>query len=447
MGRRISCMFLGVCMIFVLPIFSFGANAAQLPNSGSAYSVRAMNEDDIALAAEVAAADGSFGYEISPYSVFNVYNADTSTRSRVGLTFTVPENGSFLYGEVSIDSNFSMDINDIFARNQTTNIDVSSSLVSVGFISQNTAFFTFDLSGYSVGDRIAIAFYDVSSFGSQVVSSFVDVSYPVPGVSSGFTYSSGIIDREYTSKFVSDIDFSFGSQPAGKYLINIYHWGDSYIPNFFITDESSVSNDTSIYFPVFNSNGVSTFVYNHVGGEMSFNGAVSLIRDNTGTYSGDVFFDNQNAFGDLVFNLPLSWTFNISDIVAIPYEQAGDQHFGPFSIIIGFFRDLFSSLHSFIDRQIDRLAGDDEAQSDVDAAQGSLDQEAAELGELSDQLDSYTSDIENQFNSDFAIPSEVTDQADTVQSIWTGLFSSFGLFSVFLWLPPLLAVIRHLLRL
>ena len=107
--------------------------------------------------------------------------------------------------------------------------------------------------------------------------------------------------------------------------------------------------------------------------------------------------------------------------------------------MIAFLRDKFDDLIS--------VFGSEESEEDVNQAQESLDKEVEELGQLSGDFTEQTSNLEQQFTTDFAVPDEVTGSTSSVQVIYDFLFNSLGIFSIFIWLPVVLAVIKKLLRL
>ena len=260
-------------------------------------------------------------------------------------------------------------------------------------------------------------------------------------ISSGFTYNSGILGKSTRSTFDTS-DFSFGEQIAGKYIINIYHWGDSYDVNFYIYD----SNEK--YYPVTTAGGCSTFIYNHSGGTMAFDGSFSIVNKDSTAVDGDVDFNGtQGDRGDLTAYPPLSWTFNIENIVAVPLEIAQDSDFGIYSLIVGFLRNQFTDMKSFLAEQFEKISGTDDTQSDVDSAADELNKEVEDLNNLSGELDNQASSLEQQFTTDFKVPDEISGNASNFQLIYTGIFQSLGIFSVFIWLPVVFAVIKKLLRL
>lgn len=451
MGRRILASLLSMALIFALPVFSLADDStANLKNSGSVVNSVAFTAEstEISMMAmrSVAASEGvaltaaegdsgQFGYNIEPYLAdLNISFFGIGSSGRFyNFYYTLPE------GQYLIDAVFSDTFSSFGAYMYP---DSSVSIVSSRVITDKSVRAVINVPNTGrIGSTFGVRSGSTLPIDSFIVSFKVSTLTPVEGISSGYTYSSGIISKTTRSIFET-LTPSFGNQPAGKYLVNIYHWGDSYDVDFHISDSTE-----SYYLPTSTNCGVTTLVYNHPGGDFTLDGNFTASNIETSVIEGDVDFNGNTSYGDIVADGPLSWVFNITDIVAIPYETAADHNFGFFAPIIGFFNDHFSSMKSWIAAQIDKIAGDDETQADVDQAQDSLNKEVEELGQLSTDLTTQTGNLEQQFTTDFAIPSEVLGQTGAVQQIYNFLFSSLGIFSIFIWLPVVLAVIKKLLRL
>lgn len=250
-------------------------------------------------------------------------------------------------------------------------------------------------------------------------------------VSSGFEYHSGSISGEDESRFTT-IDVDFGEQPAGEYLINIYHWGSGCIPTFQISYNGK-------YLPFSTTGGVSTVAIEHDGGSLVLDGSLDLVKNLLQSAEGTVVWAGEFSNGNIQFHSISSWTFNIEDIVLIPVGISDVEDYGIYSSIVSFLKGQFRELIS--------VFGSKEAEEDVDQAQESLNKEVEEIGQLSGDLTEQTSNLEQQFTTDFAVPDEVTGSTSSVQAIYDFLFNSLGIFSIFIWLPVVLAVIKKLLRL
>ena len=250
-------------------------------------------------------------------------------------------------------------------------------------------------------------------------------------ISSGFEYHSGAISGEEEVEFTT-IDVDFGEQPAGEYLINIYHWGSGCIPTFQISYNGK-------YLPFSTTGGVSTVAIEHSGGELVLDGSLSLVKNLLQSAEGTVVFAGEFSNGNIQFHSISSWTFNIEDVVLIPAGLSHVEDYGVYSAIVSFLRDKFDDLIS--------VFGSEESEEDVNDAADELNKEVEDLNNLSGQLDEQKNDLEQQFNSDFKISDELSGQTDNIQLIYTGIFSSFGLFSIFIWLPVVLVVIKKLFRL
>lgn len=430
--RKISAFFLvSLLVLSSLTLFSFAADTHVVKDSGSPevslMALRSIAADDGISLAAAEGNSGQFGYNIESSNVpfrFDAYNYGTGYQL---LFFYALPAGTYSFS-ISFDRSISWAGFHFSDQNY----------ISLPF-SDNSFFYTFTLSEFTQ------FYFGVNFDGASELPEYYDVSLseltPVEGISSGYTYNSGILDRARRSIF-DTLNLSFGNQPAGKYLINIYHWGDSYVVRFQISDSTE-----SYYLPTSTNGSVTTLVYNHPGGDFTLNG--SFTADNIETTAADGYYatSGNSTVGDVDWHGPSSWVFNITDIVAIPYEQAADSNFGFFAPIIGFFRDQFIDMKSWIAVQIDKIAGDDETNSDVENAQSELEKEVEDLNNLSGQLDTQASNLEQQFTTDFAIPDTVSGQGLNFQSIYTSLFGSLGVFGIFIWLPIVMAVIKKLLRL
>lgn len=442
--RKISAFIMAFLLVLSsLTLFSFAdEEEVILMDSGSPevslMALRSIAADDGISLAAAEGNSGQFGYNIEPAPLY-FYSSVAMYSDEVGILFRfhLPP-GQYSY---SVDYNFTP-----FKGHSVRGFSSGSSflLSSDIVVNGSTVIYMFTVDDSFDYVQLASSWnLNLVSDPSLVEFSFIDSSYltPVEGISSGYTYSSGIIPKTTRSIFET-LTPSFGNHPAGKYLVNIYHWGDSYDVKFHISDSTE-----SYYLPTSTNGGVTTLVYNHPGGAFTLDGSFTASNVETSVVEGDVDFNGSSSYGDLVADGPLSWVFNITDIVAIPYEQAADSNFGFFAPIIGFFRDQFSDMKSWIATQIDKIAGDSETKTDVDDAQFELQKEVEDLNNLSGQLDTQASNLEQQFTTDFAIPDTVSGQGTNFQSIYTSLFGSLGVFGIFIWLPIVMAVIKKLLRL
>lgn len=448
MGSRIISSLLAMALIFALPVFSFAdGEELQLYDSGSPVaSMFSLRESASVMSTRsLSLPSAPSGYEWvevdSPLPDFDIDTSPTSYFNAGIFGISLSSGDYFVSAEFNADFYrfrvWNASLGSI-ASNTTTTSDSASLEFSLSSDSVVNIFGAFYKSSYDPAD------VELVSFSLYKLEPII-LDYPDGVISSGFTYSSGIIPKSTRSIF-GTILADFGNQPAGKYLVNIYHWGDSYNVIYQISDSTE-----SVYYPTVTTGSVTTLVYNHPGGDFTLEGSFTVSNDETSVVDGTIFGGGQGSYayigGDITANGSLSWVFNISDIVAIPYDQASDSNFGFFAPIIGFFNDHFSNLKSFIASQIDKISGDDETKADVDNAQSSLDKEVQELGQLSNDLTTQTGNLEQQFTTDFAIPTEVLGGTDAVQQIYNFLFSSLGIFSIFIWLPVVLAVIKKLLRL
>lgn len=261
-------------------------------------------------------------------------------------------------------------------------------------------------------------------------------------VSSGFTFNSGIIDDRGTTARLTSGTFDFGEQPAGEYLINIYSYGQNYGVSFDLSYGSDVVNGKKI--PYTQSGGVTSAVVTHTGGELILSADINYFKSVLNSvYAYNVsgnFYDGAGMISSVyVIASSGNWVFNITDVVAIPVDIADSEDYGIYSSIVSFLKGQFRELIS--------VFGGKEAEEDVNQAADELNQEVEDLNNLSGQLDEQKNNLENQFENDFKISDDLTNQTGNIQLIYTGIFDSFGIFSIFIWLPVVLVVIKKLLRL
>lgn len=429
-----------MCLAMVLnslTLFSFASEKVALNNSGSTeISMKAMRSVAASEGVSLAASEGDsgqFGYNIEPLDVdFGLYSRSYTDIFFYGYTVFLPA-GSY---------SFTLSFNSDFYQLNVYNLYTSSNIGRLSdVLSSGSLFFVLDEPS-SV--RFYGAFYNdsVSLDDIQIIDFDLYQLTPVEGISSGYTFNSGVHDDDDVSARLEYVDWEFGNQPAGNYLINIYTYGQNYDVNFDIAVGGDVTSDRKL--AVAKSSGLYTCLVSHGGGDLTL--AANF------TYSKDVL----NSVGDKAvtgatgvnYNVSSgNWIFNITDVVAVPLESAGLEQFGIFGSIVGYLRDEFSSMKAWIATQIDKIAGDDATQAEVDSASSALQKEVDEVNELSNNLSSQTSNLEQQFTTDFAVPDEVSGSTSSIQLIYTGLFSSLGIFSIFIWLPVVFAVIKKLLRL
>lgn len=261
-------------------------------------------------------------------------------------------------------------------------------------------------------------------------------------VSSGYKFNSGVLEDRATTARLGLADINFGEQPAGEYLINIYSYGQNYGVSF----DLGVGSDTTTTrkLPYTQSGGVTTALYTHDGGEMvldlNFTYYKSVLNSIFyGSNYGSFYEGTGQVSGNLIIASSGNWIFNIIDVTATPVGLANSEDYGIYAALISFLRDKFDTLIS--------VFGSEKSEEDVDDATESLKNETAELESLSSDLNNYTSNIEEQMSTDFAVSDDLTSQTGNFQLIYSGLFSSLGVFSIFIWLPVLLSVIKKLLRL
>lgn len=273
------------------------------------------------------------------------------------------------------------------------------------------------------------ATYPLSVDSSAITYKSYSATYytPVDGISSGFTYSSGAIsDRDHQD--YDTVSASFGDQPAGDYLINIYHWGQSYDVNFALLYNGrrlSASTD----------GGVTTAVVSHGGGDLTITGSFDIVRTTNWDTVGGSFFEGG---GNIVTDAPGSWTFNISDIVAVPLTNSSVEQYGICGPIVGFFRDQYSSLKSFLSGQFqsikDIFKGDETGKLDADITKGE------ELHEQEKQVTDaiivgFDDASKNVDPSTITIPNDVLSGFVFMSDLFMLVFNGLGNYKALVMIP------------
>lgn len=451
MGKRIIAMFIAIAMIIALPVFSFAADT-KVVNSGSTLSVMnravamtAANEN-IALAA---AADetGKYGWNIEPVNIQPVFSfgITTDTYFNYGFSAYLPA-GTYIS---SISFNYD------FLRFRVMDLDTNTILFNDSSASSSSSgqFILTDTSRVYV-----YAAFDssVSKSNLTFIDFFLNSLTPVPGISCGYTYS--VSNTESIKQDNATIfTWSFGDQPAGNYVVNAYHYGIAYDCKFNVAYGADSVGSNSRFLPAENYSGVTSILVTHGGGDLTLSGTIlSWFVGDVGAseISGSLNLGTDYGYYSGAISDRDSWVFTVTDVVLVSLSDAGIEQYGILGVIVSSIRDIFFGLSSTISNLfsdlklfLTELFADDEAEKDVEDAQTELDKEVAELDELSQDLGTYAGNIESQMQSDFAVSDEIMGQTDNVQLIWSGLFTSFGMWTIFFWLPPLLAVIRYVLRL
>ena len=436
MVKRSFSLIMAIVLIGCLAFSALAVDAVSYDFSDSGVQVFAAPQS-AAAASLVAAADtasatvGEYGYISNDFGSYDRYAlSDTSTSSRVNFIYNTGT--YFPTGIYSIKIKPSVMPSSAYMWYGSSQFMPGSS-----FIDGDSVIFSFSVDAFTASSplQFLLAYPLTVDSSSIVIDSYSAVYYTsVDGISSGFTYSSGAIsDRDHQD--YDTVSASFGDQPAGDYLINIYHWGQSYDVNFALLYNGrrlSASTD----------GGVTTAVVSHGGGDLTITGSFDIVRTTNWDTVGGSFFEGG---GNIVTDAPGSWTFNISDIVAVPLTNSGVEQYGIFGPIVGFFRNQNAELKSFFSGLFDRYFGGND--SNVDSMGDSISDENQSInsasGDFSSAADSVTSDV----LPNVALPDEVASSGQNFNTIILSVFSAFGVWSILLWLPLFLGVVQILLRL
>lgn len=261
---------------------------------------------------------------------------------------------------------------------------------------------------FPVDSKVSLTSFSITSF------------VPVEGISSGYSYNSGVLsDRDHQA--FSTFTAVFGDQPAGDYIFNAYHWGQSVDVVFAAYyDNRYLSSNTQ--------GGVTTFVCSHGGGDLTITGNFGLTRTtNYDTVSG--------SGGSIVVDSPGSWTFNVIDIVAVPLESAAIDQYGIFGPVVGFMRSFFTDLYLNFKFFLSELFGGDttgEFEQAKDEANDLIEQELQitdgvlnDFGTVADQIDPST----------ITIPNDVLGGFSFVSQLFMLIFDGLGNYQVLVTVP------------
>ena len=358
MVKRSFSLIMAVILIGCLAFSALAVDVSSYDFADSGVQVFAAPQRAAALAAAadtVSATAGDYGYNFYPATILCQYQPRTNNTAAIWIPSGVYD--GHYYFVFTFDSSVSA-ATSVYINGQSSSYPCTKS------VDGNSAIFdiTFDNISAPSGISFFVSFPDLASTVSLVtyVSTLIT---SVDGISSGFTYSSGAIsDRDYQD--FDTISASFGDQLAGDYLINIYHWGQSYDVNFALLYNGRYLTSST-------NGGVTTAVVSHGGGDLTITGSFNIVRTTNWDIVGGSFFDGA---GSIVTDAPGSWTFNITDIVAIPLSNAGLDQYGIFGPVVGFFRDQYSGLKSFLSSQFqsikDMFKGDDTGKIEADITKG-----------------------------------------------------------------------------
>ena len=429
MVKRSFSLIVAVILIGCLAFSALAVDVTSYDFSDSGIQVFAAPQRAAALAAAadtVSATAGDYGYNFCSAIILCQYQPRTNNTAAIWIPSGVYD--GHYYFVFTFDSSVSA-ATSVYVNGQSTAYPCTKS------VDGNSAIFdiTFDNISAPSGISFFVSFPSLASDVS-LVSYESTLFIPVDGISSGYTYSSGAIsDRDH--QVFDTISASFGNQPAGDYLINIYHWGQSYDVNFALLYNGrrlSASTD----------GGVTTAVVSHGGGDLTITGSFDIVRATNWDVVGGGF---SSGTGSIVVDAPGSWTFNISDIVAVPLTNSSVEQYGIFGPLVGFLRNQTSEIKSFFSGLFEKYFGADTTK--IDEASSKVEEEQNEIDQATEDFSNAASSASDIVSNDFVVSSDVTGAADGFQSIFSSFFSALGVFSIFIWLPVLLGVVRVVLKL
>ena len=429
MVKRSFSLIVAVILIGCLAFSALAVDVTSYDFSDSGIQVFAAPQRAAALAAAadtVSATAGDYGYNFYPATILCQYQPRTNNTAAIWIPSGVYD--GHYYFVFTFDSSVSA-ATSVYVNGQSTAYPCTKS------VDGNSAIFdiTFDNTSAPSGISFFVSFPNLASTVSFVSYDSTLIT-SVDGISSGFTYSSGAIsDRDYQD--FDTISASFGDQPAGDYLINIYHWGQSYDVNFALLYNGRYLTSST-------NGGVTTAVVSHGGGDLTITGSFNIVRTTNWDIVGGSFFDGA---GSIVTDAPGSWTFNITDIVAIPLSNAGLDQYGIFGPVVGFFCNQTSEIKSFFSGLFEKYFGADTTK--IDEASSKVEEEQNEIDQATEDFSNAASSASDIVSNDFVVSSDVTGAADGFQSIFSSFWASLGAFTILLWLPVLLGVVRMVLRL
>lgn len=429
MVKRSFSLIMAVILIGCLAFSALAVDVSSYDFADSGVQVFAAPQRAAVLAAAadtVSATSGDYGYNFYPATILCQYQPRTNNTAAIWIPSGVYD--GHYYFVFTFDSSVSA-ATSVYVNGQSTAYPCTKS------VDGNSAIFdiTFDNTSAPSGISFFVSFSDLASTVS-LVSYKSTLIIPVEGISSGYTYSSGAIsDRDHAEFDI--VSASFGNQPAGDYLINIYHWGQSYDVNFALLYNGrrlSASTD----------GGVTTAVVSHGGGDLTITGSFDIVRATNWDVVGGGF---SSGTGSIVVDAPGSWTFNITDIVAVPLSNSSVEQYGIFGPVVGFLHNQTSEIKSFFSGLFEKYFGADTTK--IDEASSKVEEEQNEIDQATEDFSNAASSASDIVSNDFVVSSDVTGAADGFQSIFSSFFSALGVFSIFIWLPVLLGVVRVVLKL
>ena len=431
MARSIISVLMVVLLVFGLAVSVFADASAAYDFADSGVQVFAAPQRvasaPLAAADTASATAGEYGYNFLPVTIPCQYQPRTNNTAAVWIPSGVYD--GHYYFVFTFSSTVST-ASSVYVNGQSSAYPCTKS------VDGNSAIFdiTFDNTSAPSGISFFVSFPDLAS-NFSLVSYDATRIIPVEGVSSDYTYSSGTNTNTYT---VGDtISASFGSQPVGEYLINIYQFAQGCDVSYSLAYNGRKLSTNE-------QGGVVTAVVSHGGGELTLDGRFTATRITNREISGAATAPNTGLVR-LDMMGPGTWIFEIYDIVAVPLSNAGLEQYGIFGPLVGFLRNQTSEIKSFISGLFEKYFGADTTK--IDEASSKVEEEQNEIDQATEDFSNAASSASDIVSNDFVVSSDVTGAADGFQSIFSSFFSALGVFSIFIWLPVLLGVVRVVLKL
>lgn len=430
MVKRSFSLIVAVILIGCLAFSALAVDVTSYDFSDSGIQVFAAphRASALAVAADtVSATAGDYGYNFYPATILCQYQPRTNNTAAIWIPSGVYD--GHYYFVFTFDSSVSA-ATSVYVNGQSTAYPCTKS------VDGNSAIFdiTFDNTSAPSGISFFVSFSDLAS-NISLVSYDATRIIPVEGVSSGYTYSSGTNTNTYT---VGDtISASFGDQPAGDYLINIYQFTQGCDASYSLSynGRKLATNEQG---------GVVTAVVSHGGGDLTLDGRFTATRITNREISGAVTAPNTGLVR-LDMMGPGTWIFEIYDIVAVPLSNSSVEQYGIFGPLVGFLRNQTSEIKSFFSGLFEKYFGADTTK--IDEASSKVEEEQNEIDQATEDFSNAASSASDIVSNDFVVSSDVTGAADGFQSIFSSFWASLGAFTILLWLPVLLGVVRMVLRL
>ena len=373
-----------------------------------------------AVADTASATSGEYGYNFYPATILCQYQPRTNNTAAIWIPSGVYD-GHYYF--VFTFSSTVSSASSVYINGQSTSYPCTKS------VDGNSAIFdiTFDNTSAPSGISFFVSFSDLAS-NFSLVSYDATRIIPVEGVSSGYTYSSGTNTNTYT---VGDtISASFGNQPAGDYLINIYQFTQGCDASYSLSynGRKLATNEQG---------GVVTAVVSHGGGDLTLDGRFTATRTTNREISGAATAPNTGLVR-LDMMGPGTWIFEIYDIVAVPLSNSSLEQYGIFGPIVGFFRDQYSSLKSFLSGQFqsikDIFKGDDTG--DFEQATSEANSALEQQTQIEDQfIGDFETNAGNVDPSVITVPNDVLSGFSVLSDIFMFVFNGLGNYKALLYVP------------